>query len=127
MELELKHIAPYLPYGLKAINQCGNKLDIVGCLDESSVITERDRLKCYDLKYIKPTLRPFSSMTKEEFAELKNKLDGGVLLKLTPKGDIYIKCNDELYLYEVNILNDFLFSNHFDVFGLIEKGLAIEK
>ena len=127
MKLELKHIAPYLPYGLKAINQCGNKLDIVGCLDESSVITERDRLKCYDLKYIKPTLRPLSSMTKEEFAELKNKLDGGVLLKLTPKGDIYIKCNDELYLYEVNILNDFLFSNHFDVFGLIDKGLAIEK
>ena len=131
MKLELKHIAPYLPYGIcwKFESEDFTQ-DVIG-LD---ITHEGVKLESpyYDfgscsLNEGQPILRPLSSMTKEEFSELKSKLDDGVLLKLTPNGDIYIKCNDEIYLYEVNILNDFLFSNHFDVFDLIDNGLAIDK
>lgn len=138
MKLELKHIVPYLPYGLKVktTNEVSkDKIHTPKFIDtELELIYLKEipfkinqSLKECHLPYIKPILRPLSSMTKEEFAELRSKLDDGVLLKLTPNGDIYIKCNDEIYLYEVNILNDFLFSNHFDVFGLIDSGLAINR
>ena len=128
MELELKHVAPYLPYSLDIVRPDGKtKLNVVGVENDLLIVSEKDGNKYCNLKGVKPILRPQSSMTKEDFAELKSKLDDGVLLKLTPMGDIYIKCNYEIYLYEVNILNDFLFSNHFDVFGLIDRGLAIAK
>lgn len=128
MKLELKHITPYLPYGLEVLRQDGRtKFNVAGVENDLLIVSEKDGNKYCNLKGVKPILRPLSSMTKEEFAELRSKLDDGVLLKLTPNGDIYIKCNDEIYLYEVNILNDFLFSNHFDVFGLIDSGLAINR
>lgn len=64
----------------------------------------------------KPILRPLSSITKRELAFLE-----GTRRPIT----------DGVHTVVVNVDTpdsfQFLLSNHFDLFGLIERGLAIEK
>lgn len=76
---------------------------------------------------VKPYLRPLSSMTEEEQQEIKDKqiFDydveydiQGVIKTYTRVGRITIE--------EFNAFFDWLLKHHFDIHGLIEKGLAIE-
>lgn len=98
MKLELKHLAPYLPYGLRIQDGWGDiqKLRPIH-LEETSPIV------------LRPILRPLSDLeyTKFEFENDEYVIDKESSSEL---------CWDEW---------TFLFENHFDVFGLIEKGLAI--
>ena len=79
---------------------------------------------------IKPYLRPMSSMTEEEFEELKEysglKYDQ---LDLASCQNGTYKCLDfylsEVPSYVVILVFDWLNAHHFDYRGLIEKGLAI--
>ena len=178
MELELKHIAPYLPYNLK--------LDTPnGIITEYTLSTNGDvRHFCkdwlvYDYKIsdIKPILRPMCDLTKEvngvipivELYKLSNEYNSGVrlkykfidsfvggkVLKISHSDGSYtefIYSNLEFrkeiihpkgaYIYGMNIpgqvyvgsrvhnsyrLFGYLLENHFDIFGLIDEGLAIDK
>lgn len=112
-KLELKHLAPYLPYGLTGI--CTEEFTGIETVygisyykgsSDVYLITSFDDL---DIEYFKPILRPLSDLTKKEY---KNSFYGNPL-------DYKI---DELP-YKVFIK---LLELHFDVFGLIEKGLAID-
>ena len=58
-------------------------------------------------EYIKPYLRPMSSMTKEELKEFQ-------------------KLRDIIPLDWLPFAHDWLLAHHFDYRGLIEKGLALE-
>lgn len=131
MKLELKHLAPYLPYGLKC-QIMGEFIDdepdgkprifnIVGIVD-GEVITHKSGYISNvenELEDCFPILRPLSDLIKEiknnrlffvsyervqmlQFIEGKRKID-----------------NVDYYLV-VELLK-----LHFDVFGLIEKNLAI--
>ena len=84
------------------------------------------------LEDIKPYLRPMSSMTEEEFEELK-KFSGltydftnGLDLATYPNNH---KCLDfylsEVPSYVVILVFDWLNEHHFDYRGLIERNLAI--
>lgn len=84
------------------------------------------------LEDIKPYLRPMSSMTDEEFEELK-KFSGLIYddtnrLDLATYPDNY-KCLDfylsEVPSYVVILVFDWLNEHHFDYRGLIERNLAI--
>lgn len=120
MKTELKHLAPYLPYGLKSyVEYDGHKLikDInvnnVMCIVDGEVLS-------------KPILRPLSDLTKEIEVNME---------KFYPYEKLHLCYSDV-----TNFLNDDLwigqwwdyekvtklFEWHFDVFGLIEKGLAID-
>ena len=152
MKLELKHLAPYLPYGLSFSVNLKDVLD--NFPDELRTLKLAVPSIDLALKTGKPILRPLSSMTKEEAYEF------GVLLtseadmedkevgigKMVLMGSIYPtimyqdKENEDysimiqfsstgingigLVPYEAY---EWLFKNHFDVFGLIGKGLAIAK
>ena len=80
---------------------------------------------------IKPYLRPMSSMTEEEFEDLKSY--SGLIysqLDLASYQNGTYKCLD-FYLSEIPsdvviLVFDWLNKNHFDYRGLIERGLAIE-
>lgn len=61
---------------------------------------------------VKPILRKLSSMTEEERNELRS---------LQPAGE------DMFWLKNLGMPAHFLLSRGFDLFGLIEEGLAIEK
>lgn len=121
MKLELKHLSPYLPYGLKC--------EISGALS-SVEIKEATGVKLnhlsyinkhvyqiyfgvygYEFKDIKPILRPLSDlMINVDFNELE-------ILELQTKG-IWSKFT--ITQWEI------IYSNHFDILELIEKGLAID-
>ena len=84
-----------------------------------------------DLENCKPYLRPISSMTDEEFEDLKSY--SGLIynqLDLASYQNGTYKCLD-FYLSEIPsdvviLVFDWLNSHHFDYRGLIENGLALE-
>lgn len=128
-KLEIKHVAPYLPYGLKvstihtliAENGIGNINHIVKAVNEGK-------------SQYKPILRPLSDLTKEIEHNGEKFVPLDVLKYLfpnTPNWKIYhldwIKRKVDLNttIVEYCIVQK-LFEYNFDVFGLIDKGLAID-
>jgi hypothetical protein len=127
--LELKHLAPYLPYGLNFKTDFDhifyrmsgleiNKSIVVLKAKNNAKNTKRLLLK--KLINSKPILRPLSDLTKEI------QVNGE---KFVPKE--WLRLN---YISENIGLNTAVWSYrtiekllewHFDVFGLIDKGLAV--
>ena len=179
--LELKHLAPYLPYKLKAIDVFGDNQEIVGFSVRSGQYElmqyDEDRLEWVSTKMtnFKPILRPLNDLTNQidyksgtiiPILELAND-NYYIKNNLAPKFDSFQKNNtsyflafnsqrdkskyqyqlgkfdsdggnDNLYFRYYDSKNrerqhysdlkqiEMLFMWHFDVFGLIEKGLAID-
>lgn len=120
MKLELKHIAPYLPYGLKvsslhtlnAETGIGNINHIVRAVNEGK-------------KQYRPILRPLSDLEKlidemelecTYFDWILSEYDINVLKFIKEFGI------DKLPFDVINYLIEW----HFDIFGLIPQGLAID-
>jgi hypothetical protein len=118
MKLELKHLAPYLPYGLMCLAQGEDKaqFELQGISDVYYAdLHEIGRTVCeqYDFEDTFPILRPLSDLTEYSYTigSYSNLEDF--------KTCVY---NREVYALEW----EDLLKHHFDVFGLIEKGLAID-
>ena len=152
-KLELKHIAPYLPYVLEVLGP--DNITILKVLEISfdGIISVGENAPKYcNIKGVKPILRPINSITKEEARELINTIfNCEELTSVEVNGDevviegrfsydlMPIKLSiDGVWTYlEVDemtgdlstnyLVYEYLFKHHFDVFGLIEKGLAIDK
>jgi len=116
IELLFKEFSGRLHYGLIVSPVDCGKARLIGCLLDSVLLqdirTGKDYDKPWDIEYVKPYLRPMSSMTKEEINEFEqitdNLLDNGT--------------SEEIW----NTVIDWLNAHHFDYRGLIGKGLAIE-
>ena len=126
MKLKLKHLTVYLPYNIKAIHK--NYKDEKGFLYYPLDLTERFySMPTAILINFKPILKPLSQITKEINQNGKTinidlisfKLLGGRFLSEVLKEG---KLIDELPHGLVSVLYEY----HFDVFGLIENGLAID-
>ena len=151
-KLELKHLAPYRPYGLKFVmtsdyldefghydDWSGKEEDYkkgavwtyAGEIDEDLMIPLGDgdisRVFKKDNTYIsikcngiKPILRPLSDLTKEIFdLSFSWKTNPNIYSIATIKNRLItnnLTYYDQLFLIEL----------HFDVFGLIDQGLAID-
>jgi hypothetical protein len=136
MELQLKHLAPYLPYGLKIHHEMIRKnLSMIGCelIDEQLRVRMTDGLYVFDVHKMKPILRPLSHLTKEiEYTE-ECLLDYIVekLERHCVNYDDWVSSAIEDGI-EIRILQapyeviEYCFENHYDVFGLIPRGLAID-
>ncbi len=74
-----------------------------------------------DIQYCKPYLFPLSSMTEEQKREY-SKWKHEVPVCHYEYGDVV----EEIELYDSPESFEYLIENHFDVNGLIEKGLAID-
>ena len=159
MKLELKHLAPYLPYGLSFSVNLNDVRD--NFPDELRTLKLAETNIDLALKTGKPILRPLSSITKEESSKILSKSQGVSINEDTLR---VFKNNDDTIIIQYEYLNDVLFclslsytnrtfiatpyaiyrshkkvtstpmfiydwfiENHFDVFGLIDRGLAIEK
>ncbi len=189
MKLELKHIAPYLPYGLEYHQIEINEIDELEYINSNGLVgrnstycgEEDHTIICSRIDEIKPILRPLSDLTKEiEIGDIKinplieiaknydivvneedafledNKIVWHEILEDPNDRDQPIdnECRfyfditkslisddllfqkiweDEVLLILNNNIQPFdyqemsqLFKWHFDVFGLIHKGLAID-
>jgi hypothetical protein len=130
MKLELKHLAPYMPYWLKFV------IDMYEFTDGNSKPEIRHFTMGNDismcLNYGKPILRPIQEVELffEDIWALGNDEDVKKYLDsdfLWENGQIEIS---EIQLIEADKLPygtlQVLLKYHFDVFDLIEKGLAID-
>ena len=131
-DLLLQDLCARLPYGVKCkyhhiqYIENGEIIDI----NRFGRVNIDGHIK--DVCDIKPYLFPLSSMTEEQFVELK------VFADLTYEGNTLelVEWNDncktlefwleEIPSYELIKVFDWLNKNHFDYRGLIEKGLAID-
>lgn len=138
MKLELKHLSPYLPYGLNLLRKdnngiyrmvvSNNSVSWIDGVQINSVLNDR-----YE-KFI-PILRPLSDLTKEiehngerfipidilgkNHKEFYFDFNGSLLIK-RKNTNMYIPIIDTYAFIEK------LFEWHFDVFGLIDAGIAID-
>jgi hypothetical protein len=130
MKLELKHLAPYLPYGLKAVIRL--KEDSTLPIDDECIV----EISCFEAAYLgseydefKPILRPLIDLSKiKQIAEYYSSFYEH-LERINPSTKETQNC--ALMLdgsIEFQYWNDyqFLLEHHFDIFGLIKKGLAID-
>jgi hypothetical protein len=139
MKLEIKHLAPYLPYNVKGIFTHlpnGREFELTGIIINKDNDEYDDNIdvsgKCgvyggetADIESFKPILRHMSDYDKfESDFDLStdfysSHIDNRKELALLNSGST-------TYLSDMITVTEWLFKHHFDVFGLIEKGLAID-
>lgn len=154
-QLELNHIAPYLPYGLKVYHSGG-------CIVPMTVEPQKDwknkgfginEILKYD--YLTPLFYPISALYEEdenglipiiELARISFKNSGygrficekdkckvwndssSITFRYSPIYGFTLHYNGRIEPANNQLdLFTYLFENHYDVFGLIDKGLAIDK
>jgi len=123
MNLEIKHLLPYLPYGLKV-----KHASRLGNTKKEATLTLSDYNWLKNQTYFKPILEPLSSFQEEHIEEIKEFLDQNWC-------EVYDDFFDALFehdwLMHTRILMcpyeilQWFFKNHYDVYGLIEDDLAI--
>lgn len=136
MKLEIKHLAPYLPYELSGI--CTEEFTgvelVLGISQYKNskqyyLITSFDDL---DIEMFKPILRPIQEV-EQYFESLYGCLEHQ---DVTDYFDAdFLASNNNIEISEIQLLESeqipygtlkVLLKHHFDVFGLIEKGLAVD-
>ncbi len=150
-QLTIKEIAPYLPYGIKVQWYKSNDREA-----EISTLTASSYGFYIDRHQAKPILRSLSDLTKEiehngerfvpmerlleqkypKWAEkYKNSRYSEISVDLTPKyatSCFFYQANFDLKINLSNpkehsyLLVEKLLEWHFDIFGLIDKGLAVD-
>jgi len=129
MKLELKHITPYLPYGLKLYYEYTNKIGEISNIytigegyDNDDIKISVDYSEAEHIWMFKPILRPLSDLNIFDFgSKTPNK---GVASEFNAALHI-INHKGKLQVLEYWFMQ-LLLEHHFDVFGLIEKKLAID-
>lgn len=127
MKLEIKHLAPYLPYGLKAKFKAKNKKTcrkyVKGTI---SVMYSDCSICCYDTvnatpDNFKPILRQLS-----DYADIDSDALCDLNCDLSDQIQISEFASKRISLSAISVgAFEILVSNHVDVFGLIDQGLAL--
>lgn len=133
-DLLLKDLCARLPYGVKIhANDTDVDIEKVGLLsmvDNDAVIAftcdDENTYNYVTIHEVKPYLFPLSSMTKEQLFEVqeifgKNEIE-------IEDGFLRILDSDRntISYLEILALLEWFYKNHFDINGLIGKGLAID-
>ena len=120
MKLELKHLAPYLPYKL----HLNTKYGFITMETLNDYVINGDHEDSYSYDEVKPRLRPLSDLAKEIEVNVERFVPNRKVQWLfddTCKFQEFIKEGRLSYSKMQK-----LFEWHFDVFSLIESGLAID-
>lgn len=130
-KLTVNHIAPYLPYGLKGKYTLSEVTILAnGQKDEVREKTLDIENPLFFLKYCTPLLLPLSMCESRLNVDGEIEIDSSTLLYNKTCNSINIYPNGSEWTHSIDVYNNiyvYLFKHHFDVFGLIEKGLAIDK
>lgn len=137
-KLELRHIAPYLPYELEFKDPetvtPGVMVAIVAGMPGLLFYENKDEIYYFDLGRIKPLLLPLSELRSEKYINIFFEKDG-FMDEVTETNNQLQDCNNFINQFKITD-NDYchpynffslLFQHHFDVFGLINAGLALNK
>ena len=126
-KLELKHLAPYLPYGL-VMRYTKDGRPFRGTKKNEVLTIQNIELLMFS-QFRLPILRPLSDLTKEIEIDGKRFVPIEKICKTVyQQNKVLFSINNliegvtGIYYYQV----EKLFEWHFDIFGLIEKNLAID-
>lgn len=139
--LELKHLSPYLPYGLKFVSHLDeienypkrNKLwtlDGISKLFGDYCLNTLENSDAYPIKTIKPILKPLSDLSNEDLRLAMYNLKHYSHIDWTTierEKLIEDRGFDGWFKDIPYVIVNYLFENHYDVFRLIDKKLAISK
>jgi len=131
MKLELKYLATYIPYNLKILHSA-NKVDTMASITNLAIHTTIGHtLNHFAFLEFKLILKPISFLKKD-----KEVLDNLAKKLSEAKTSIYGFESSKKWILEVIkdedatalpfFLTELLISQHYDVFGLIEEGLAVD-
>lgn len=124
-KLTIEQLAPYLPYGLKVLEEFDvndPQIREVTGISNSTITTNLQRYpfrQVCNIDDIKPILRPLSDLTDEYLSELNLDVADEIELREVKDGKM-------LTGYLPHLLHELLISKHFDLFDLINSGLAID-
>ena len=130
MKLELKHLAGYLPYGLKIEHptMLVGKRNISELRNLGQTNIEISHRLYVQISECKPILRPLSDLTKEI------EVNGEKFVPIDEIAEIEeVVCTYSIEFFETSIkylpnwITEKLLEWHFDIHGLIENDLAIDK
>ena len=127
-QIFLKDLCARTPYGVKV--QYMNNIFVI---DYVSPMYGEVKLDTSDnwtvgVSEVKPYLFPLSSLTEEQRNNI-SKLLISTQNEFSPYGEINMKGCDNLFISSVkqsNALINYCLTNHLDINGLIEEGLAID-
>ena len=129
-ELLFKDICARLPYGIivETPKGKGHVCDINLTIFEYEFgvnvnPTIRDN---FSISYVKPYLFPFSSMTSEQLFEVQEILGKNEIEIEDGFLSIINSDRNTITYLEILAVLEWFYKNHFDINGLIEKGLAID-
>jgi hypothetical protein len=121
MKLELKHLAPYLPYRLEAYceqDKTKHRITIHHQTFDLKSVGLSPMIRCEFYKTFKPILRHLDDL-KKDGSDIKEMIE-----EYSSRCFRWILVND---LSEIRYSTfELLIHFHFDVFGLIDAGLAID-
>ena len=138
-KITLDHLAPYIPYGLK-VETVDGIFEVDGWGSEIGIFLKTMMYGANAIPAYKPILRPLSDLTKEithngetfvpidylngEFAgKIPRKFEVNQTIR---NPNIFFTLAEWISFKELHELFELLFSWHFDVFGLLDAGLAID-
>ena len=124
-DLLLKDLCARLPYGVKI--SVDDKVETVQGINILDTVVEYDSWLSSDIEEVKPYLFPLSNMTEEQYKEWGD-LAGEPLdeiLTRNAKGEIMSTLEHHLLVAKSSTEPvNYCYKNHFDINGLIPKGLA---
>ena len=126
-QIFLKDLCARTPYGVK-VQYMNNifVIDYVSSYEEVKLDTSDNWT--VGVSEVKPYLFPLSSLTEEQRNNI-SKLLIDTQNEFSPYGEINMKGCDNLFISSVkqsNALINYCLTNHLDINGLIEEGLAID-
>lgn len=117
-DLLLKDLSARLSYGVKFESENAERVYFIDTSDDEIYINGTN------IEDVKPYLFPLSSMTDEQRLEIEILTNGTIGIDQDSLWDL--TGYSELNIITTLELIQWLYKNHFDVYGLIEKGLAID-
>ena len=125
-EILIKDLCARLPYGVKVLFE-----NEVFSIDYISAVYEEIKLDIpdnytLDISNVKPYLFPLSSMTREQLFDVQEILGKNEI----EIGDDFLRIVDSerntITYLEILAVFEWFYKNHFDIYGLIPMGLAID-
>ena len=139
-KLELKHLAPYLPYGLRGFIETRSaryEVEIVGW--NYTTLHTNPSIHGYtncSFEDFKPILHPLSDLVKPCLPDERTpaeEMEDDLMMswcvaydeayEIITENEATLKAKAKMLPYE---MVEWLFEHHFDVYGLIEQDLAVD-
>ena len=129
-ELLLKDLSARLLYEVKVCPiDCGTAI-LIGVLKDCvllhDTVLNKDYDKPWDIEYIKPYLRPMSSITDDEIRDLQKITCQFCFSRYDSLAYVGAADDGFCFVSEMEQILSYFNAHHFDYRGLIDKGLALE-